>query len=69
MSERNIRLTVAEDDDPFTHKQRFIISVGDSGVEIRREGGPVADRDGSVACTVGREPEYTTLVLHVEEAP
>lgn len=69
MSERNIRLTVAEDDGLFTHKHRFIISVSDSGVEIRRESGPVADRDSSAVCTVGREPEYTTLVLHVEEAP
>lgn len=67
MAERNIRLIVEQDDGVFTAKHRFVVSIGDNGVEIRHERDPVASRDSSVAFTVGHEPEYTTLVMRVEE--
>lgn len=65
---KDIRLTLDQPGDPFFAKQRFIISVSDAGVEIRWESAPVASRDTSVAATVGREPEYVDIVLHVEES-
>lgn len=69
MSERNIKLTIDEDTGRYAHRQTFVISIGEHGVEIRREGSPVVSRDSSVATTVGREPTYTELVLRVEEQP
>lgn len=69
MSERNIRLTIDEDNGRYAQRQSFVISIGEHGVEIRKEGSPVVTRDRSIATTVGREPTYTELVLRVEEQP
>ena len=73
MSERNIKLTIVEEDEgAFSIKQGFVISIGDSGVEIRRAREPVATRDRSVSVSVshaGHEPRFVELTLHVEEAP
>ena len=68
MSERNIKLTIREEGF-FVTTHSFIISIGDGGIEIRRAGAPVATRDRSVSCAVGREPDFVDLTLHVEEQP
>lgn len=68
MNERNIKLTIEEPRGHWIAKHRFVISVTDAGVEIRRESEPVATRDSSVVLTVGREPDFFDLVLNVEEA-
>ena len=65
---KNIRLTITQPGDPFAAKHNLIVSVTDAGVEIRHEAAPVASRDSSIAITVGTEPEYFDIVLHVEEA-
>lgn len=69
MSERNITLLITEDSGRWANRHAFVISISDSGVEIRRAGEPIASRDRSVSTTVGREPHFTDLVLHVEESP
>jgi hypothetical protein len=68
VNERNIKLTIDEGD-VFSHKQTFVISITDVGVEIRHSNQPVAMRDRSVAVTVGTEPTFVDLTLHVEECP
>jgi hypothetical protein len=67
MSERNIKLSIAEDHGFLPYVHNFIISITDNGVEIRRAADPVVTRDTSIAMTVGKEPEYFDLVLKVEE--
>lgn len=68
MTERNIKLTIKELRGHFVDQHDFVISVGDSGVEIRYAADPIATRDRSVPLAVGCEP-FTDLELHVEECP